>query len=223
MADGIIGRRILCDACNYRSLGQGQFRNVFSKIAAGSRLDPQGILSKVDGVQIIFQNPVFGFDFAQLYGKVLLLYFPFNFFNARLVGPAFEYIVFQKLLGDGAGPLVEMKSIADALEACTDNTFQVNAVVFIEPLVLNGHKGMLQVFGNFIQGDIDPVRARSHQFGGLSALIVQYHGQIAGRRGINIGDVGSRINNTFENTDTCAAAHYDCGQKADKQCFKEND
>ncbi len=123
MADGIVGGRILGNPCDDRSLGKGQLGNVFSKIAAGGGLDAQSILPKVDGIQIIFQYPVFGFDFAQLYGKVLLLDFTFDLFNAGLVGPAFKYIVFQELLGNGAGPLAEVESVADAFKACPDNPF----------------------------------------------------------------------------------------------------
>ena len=61
-------------------------------------------IAQVDGIQITFQNLVLVLQlFFQLDSQVLFLEFTFETFYYRLIGPVFEYIIFQKLLGNGTG------------------------------------------------------------------------------------------------------------------------
>ena len=66
-----------------------------------------------------------------------------------------------------------MKTIANAFDACADDSFDIDAIVLIKPFVLYRYKSMLHCFGDFIQGDIYAVRAGRNQLGGFFSLVVQ--------------------------------------------------
>ena len=70
----------------------------------------------------------------------MFLNFALNLLYAGLGCPAFKYIVFQQLLRNRAGALVEVETVCNARESGADNPLDVNAVVVVESFVLNGYK-----------------------------------------------------------------------------------
>ena len=70
MNDRIKCRRILRNGSQYRTFGECQLGNTFVEIFIGSCLDAVGTCTKVDRIQIIFQNHTLGI-FA-LFGQISL-------------------------------------------------------------------------------------------------------------------------------------------------------
>lgn len=55
-------RGVLGDAGDDRCLGKSQLRDVLVKIPLGRRLDAQGVVSEVDGIQIVLHDELFAHD-----------------------------------------------------------------------------------------------------------------------------------------------------------------
>ena len=102
MRNRIVFAGILGDRSDAGAFGQIQFADRLSEIAERSGLYAQGILSQIDGIQVVHQNIVFIiFDrrvmfqlLFQLNGKVLLLDLTLDLGKFALVGPVGKNIVF---------------------------------------------------------------------------------------------------------------------------------
>ena len=198
--------RILGDAGNDGALGEGQGIHRFIKIPQRGSLNAQGVLPQVDGIHVIEQNLVLGHGFGQFNGQVLLLDLSFHTVGkAGLTGPVRKDIVLQELLGDGTGTLRKMELVGDAYIGGPENTLDVNAVVLIETLVLNGNESVCQILRNHILGHGDPVGILGDQLGRLIALQVINKGRKAGRRNLDVFNAWRSVYNTLK----YAEAHAD--------------
>lgn len=171
MGDGIISGRILGNGGNYRALGEIQLPYIFTEITLGSRLHTQGVLPQVDGVHVVFQDFILIHLLFQHDGKVLLLDFTLYldrkaFFTFTC--PACKNVVLNQLLGDGTGALGKM-SRSQANETGTDNTLDINSVMFVKTCVLNCHESMRQILGNLVHAYRHTVGAFRIQLGNLIA------------------------------------------------------
>ena len=101
-----------------------------------------------------------------------------------------------------------MKFISDADGGGSYNTFDVDTVVIIETSVFNGNKSMCQVFRHHIHADRNTVGIRRYQFGGLVSFYIVDKSRETGRRNVYVANIGSRCENTFENTDSRAGSDY---------------
>ena len=227
IGDGIIGGGILGDSRDHRTFGQGQFRHVFSEIAVGGSLYPVTAGSQIDGIQIILQDLFLGHGFFQLQGQVLLLDFPDKaFLKGSFAGPACKHRIFQKLLGDGAGSFRKIAAGTDSDPGRPQDALGINAVVGIEPLVLNGHYRMLQIDGNTVQGHQVPVGFREGELLHPLALLVIDIGSRLCRRERHIGNIRRVRDNLPQHGEADNGAHcqqYQNGKKKNAQdgkaCF----
>ena len=98
-----------------------------------------------------------------------------------------------------------MESVGNANVGGTENTFNVNAVVFIKTLVLNSDKGMGQIFRDHVQRDRNTVGILGNQFCCLiSFQIVDESGKTGGCD-LDVFNTGSGIYDTLKD----AEAHAD--------------
>ncbi len=172
MKNGIVTCRILCNSGNNRTFRKCQLWHIFPKITLCCCLNPKGIASKVDGIQIIFENPVLViYLFFQLYCQILFLYFPlyltfhlFHFGNITVifVCPLLtQHIIFNQLLRKCTCSLTEISG-PDIRHQCPDNSFQVNTVMIIKTLILDRHYRMLQILRNLVNCHVLPVGSGCH-------------------------------------------------------------
>ena len=154
MADRVIAGRILCDAGDNCRLGYRQLAGGFAEIALRCRLDTECILTEVDGIHVLEKDLILVVIFGDLQRKVLLLKLTLDLFNRifSLGGPVCEDRIFQQLLGDGTCTLCLRSAGFQELPAGTQHTLEVNAVVQIETLVLDGNEGFAEVVRQLVHG-----------------------------------------------------------------------
>ncbi len=147
---GIIGCRIPDQPRQNRHLLQGQVIHVFlPKIILGGGLNSIVSLFEIDGVQIGFQYLILGEFLFQFPGQVGLLDFP-------CVAPLRGQIKgFHQLLGYCAGPLymATLKVIYNG----TAQPDKIHTLMLIKALILDGNKGLLELYRDLVQGRPYPV------------------------------------------------------------------
>ena len=74
----------------------------------------------------------------------------------------------------------------------------------VKSLILYCNKGVLHINGNLIKLDIYTVGILRNKLGYLISLTVIYGSRVARRCYINIGNIRSCINNSHEQSDSCA-------------------
>ena len=160
VGDRIEFGRILSDTCKGCTFRKIQIPYIFIEIFLGSCLYAVGTCTKVDGIQVIFENYRFIVFLFNLYSQVLLLKLTCETFQlCGLVGPVCENIILQKLLCDGTGTLGKVTG-GDRLHSGTCDTADINTVMFIKTLILNGYHCMLQTDRDLVQGDRKTVGCR---------------------------------------------------------------
>ncbi len=78
MFNRIVFSRALGDGCQNRSFGNVQLADTLSEIPVRRRLNTQGILSQIDGVQIALQNLILTHNVFQLNSQILFLQLSFD-------------------------------------------------------------------------------------------------------------------------------------------------
>ena len=183
MENRIISCGILGNTGDHRTLGKRKFGNILSKITLCSGLHAQCIASKVNGIQIILEDPIFVINFLFKFdGNIhllnLTLYLTLHFFKLGdftfvLIRPLFgQYIVLDQLLRNGTCTLTEIHRL-DVGYQCTCDTFEINSIMFIETLILNRYDRMLQILRNFIQRYILTVRSFRNKCCDLTSVTCQ--------------------------------------------------
>ena len=93
---------------------------------------------------------------------------------------------------------------SDALDAGTDNSFNINAVMLIETFVFNRYKSVCQMFGYHIHSYRDTVGIFRNQFGCLVAVNIIYESRKTCGLYIDIADFRCGVDNPAEQADTDA-------------------
>ena len=104
-----------------------------------------------------------------------------------------------------------------------ENALDIDAVVIIKTLVFNGDKSVLQILRDHVQRNGNTVRIGGHEFGGLVSVLVKNEGGIAGRRHIDVADVGSGVDNGAECTDPDAGCENGCRDEKQKNDLHQSD
>ena len=197
MGDGVIAGGVLGDTGQHRALGEIQLGNAFSEVTAGGGLNAVGAGTEVDGVEVILQNLLLADLFLQLEGQVLFLEFPAEAVDqGGFVHPAREDAVFQKLLGDGAGSLVEAAG-SKTVNAGAENAADVNALVLVETLVLDGYDGMLEILRDLVDRDNGPVGgAEGELLHDGTIAVIDVGGGLRGGHG-KVGNIRRRGDEAF--------------------------
>ena len=219
VADGIILAGVLSNGRDSRRLRDGQIADVLIKIPVGRRLDAQGILSQVDGVQVSLQDLLLGHDLLQLNRQILLLKLTFHLLHERILAHEIEDAVFQQLLGDGAGALGLLEAAGHHSHARAQDTPQVNAVVLVETLVLNIDERPLDILGNVLDVHPDPVGAGCDQLCHRVPVRVQHDGLIAPGDYCGAVNIGRVVNDALHDSHARADADDAHRQDTDQKCL----
>ena len=94
-----------------------------------------------------------------------------------------------------------MESVADTYIGCTDDSLDINAIMFIKTFILNRYKSVGEILRNHILGHRNTVGILSDQFTDLVAFQIINEGGKSGGCDINIFNTGSCINDPLKNTD----------------------
>ena len=215
--NGVVTGRILGDAGNDGVLGQVQVTDGFVEIPERCRLHAERVVAEVDGVEVVEQDVVLAHRLLQLDGEVLLLNLAADALEFRLLRPAGENVVLDQLLRDRRGALGEFPG-GKAKIRRAENTLDIDAVVLVEALVLDGDERVLQVLRDHVQRDRNPVGVGRYQLRRLIAVTVIYERRISPRRHVNVGDIRCRVQHAAERPE--AKAHSE--HKRPHQC-KKND
>ena len=136
---------VIGDADEAGALGSGQILKLLAEILRRGALDAVAATPQVNLVEVILHDQVFVvFPLENLR--------PENLHDLSLNGDAFfTGVVLDELLGDG-GAAELLVAAEEHVQAGLHGGDPVHALMLIEPLVLNGHGGVNQVFGNFVNG-----------------------------------------------------------------------
>ena len=179
-------------------------------------------MAQVDGVHIVDQDVVLAHLLFELDGEVLFLNFTLHALGKRLTGPAGEDVVLDELLGDGGSALGKISG-RDAFDGSTENTLNINAVVIVEAVILDGDKGVLQVLGNLVDGHRNAVGIGGDKFGGLIAVTVVHERGVPGGGHVDVADIRRRIDNRAEGSDSDTKREDDDGQNDDQKNLKRRE
>ena len=218
MFDRIVLGRILCDTGKCRTFGQIQFPDVFIEILSCRSLHAVCAGSKVDGVQIVLKNYILIVDLIfHLDGKILFLEFSGETLQpGAFLGPVGKHIIFQKLLGNGAGALGKVAG-GDISYKSTENTSHINTVMFIKTFILNSHYSMLEINRDLLNGNRKTVRIGSRQLAELISLAVIQECCVTQRGNIDLVYIRGVVYDPAEGSDTHAAHGYTQRDQSDKQ------
>ena len=172
MCNRIVAGGVLRNSSEHGGFRDGKFRYIFVKIAFGSCLNAEGILSEIDRVQIILEDLLFRQTVFELDGEVLFLHFSFQFLSeSRFFAPV-ENLIFQKLLCERTGTLMKFSAIGQSAECRTENSLQIDSVVNPETFVFDSNESILQVLWNGIERRILTVCLFSYErLNGLSLTV----------------------------------------------------
>ena len=151
--------RVVGDACQGRTLGQGQLGHVLIKILLRRRLNAVAVAAQIDQVEVQLQNIVL---------RVLLLQFEGRENLLNLPGDGDVIVlrqIFNELLGDGGAAEIVLHSDKHVHHGAA-RAVPVHAVMHPEALVLNGHHRVDQILWDIL--DVHP----------LSVLFAHQRGQL---------------------------------------------
>ena len=192
MGSRIIPCRCLRDRGEHRAFGKVQILGILAEISLGCRLDAVAAASEIDGIQVIFKNNAFCVFsllrqiFFQLERQILFLELTPETFQRVFVHPVCEYIVFQKLLGDGTGALCEVKAICNTYDSSPQDTAGVYSVMLIETFVFDRHDRVLHVQRDLVDGNRNTVSAGAGQLLKLIAVRVVDKRGVSERHDIHV-------------------------------------
>ena len=177
-------------------------------------------MPQINRAHIDFQDLIFRHFFFKLDRKILFLNLTLDFLHGLLVYPVVEDIVFDNLLRDGGGTLREIE-VLYCRERRTQNTADINAVVFVKTFVLHRDKGVGKVFGYPVHLLIASVGIGSYELCQLIALGVIDNRRKALRKDRRRVHVRHRAQNALERANAKAGTDNHDGQDGgqhDLQC-----
>ncbi len=149
VAAGVVARGVADHACQRGALAQGKLFKVLAEVVL--RCDAHAIAraAQIDDVQILFEDLLLGDGVLQLQRQIRLLHL------ALEVLVAGEQRQLDELTGDGRAALrVAAEEGGDERAA---NALDVDAVVFPEARVLNGHHRVDEVLRHLVQFHVNAV------------------------------------------------------------------
>ena len=201
---------ILCNCRDNRAFGERQIGYVFVEITGGGGLNAEAALPQVDCVHVCLQNLFLVHLFFNPEGKILFLEFSFHpVIKCLLCYKIWKYVVFDQLLGNGAGAFGKIKAVCNAYHAGAKNTLKINAVMFIKTFVLNGYKSIRHVFRNIFISPVYTVGVGILECPYLCAVLVYDGSCIAFRHDIVCRYIRCVVYDLFrhdgdaDNTDDC--------------------
>ena len=142
---GVEQRGIVGDADEAGALRHRQALELLAEIGGSRALDAVAALAQKDPVQVLVHDDVFVVFLFKHLG-------PEDLHDLSLHGDAcFLAHVLDELLGNGGAAELAV-SAEEHIHAGLYGGDPVHTLVLVEPLVLNGHGGVDQVLGNFVQG-----------------------------------------------------------------------
>ena len=106
--------------------------------------------------------------------------------------------------------LMKMKTGCNAFEAGTDDSFDINSVVIVKTFIFDGYECMLKINRHLVNGYRVTICTGSNQSGNFITLIVKNGRELSGRTCINIIYIWCRINDSFEDSDSCTNTDDSC-------------
>ena len=203
VGDRVILGRVLGNGGKDRAFGKAQvFQLGLVEITVGSRADTQCGMSQVDGVEVVEQDDRLGVlalccqFFFQLDGQILLLDLSADTLDGILSRPFGKDVVLDQLLGDGTGTLTELTAGGQANESGTGDAVNINTVVAVETLILNGDERVGQHFGHAVHRDT--VGVGGDELGDLFPVGIEDDGVVAFGDDIRHLDIGRRVLDALE-------------------------
>ncbi len=184
-AVGRVEGRVVGDAGQAGTLGQGELGDILPEVVFGGGLHAVAAVAQIDIVQVGLQNLLFLIVVFQLQGGE-------NLQNLSGDGDVVVFReIFNQLLGDGGAALdvVPGKHIDEA----GSRALPVHPLVGPEALVLDGHNGVDQVLRDVLIGHNLPVFGahqglQLHQLPGVFVLVIDHRIFVHGVRGqVQIG------------------------------------
>ena len=152
--------RVLGDTGKCGTFRKIQIPDVFIKIFLGCSLYTVGTCTQIDGVQVILEDHIFVIFLFNFYSKVLFLKFTGKTFQlCGFISPVCKNIILQKLLCDSTGTFRKITG-CDRFHSGTCNTPDINTVMLIKTLILNGHYCVLQIDRDLLQRHRETVGCR---------------------------------------------------------------
>ena len=224
MTDRIIADGILCNPRDHGTFRQVELMDILIKISPCRRLDPVRARPHVHGIEIILKDQVLVLQlFLKTHRKVLLRQLALDLFaQGLLFRPSGKHVVFKELLRDRAGPLRAPEAMGNRSKQSPQYAPWINPVVLIEPLILNGHNGVLKILRDHPEGNGRPVGIRRRQLLQLvSPGVINVSGK-SGRGNVNAVHIRSLLYDSppyFE----CAAHENDTGCKKRQKAHANED
>ena len=223
MLDRVISAGALSDRRNNRCFRNIQFTDTLSKIPVGCRLNTQAVLPQVNGIQIALQNLRLRHDLFQLDRQILLLQLSLDLIQHAILRHEVKDIILQQLLGDRTCTLCSSESADYKFDSRTDHTLNINSIVIIESLILDGDKCFLHMLWNIIQFYIRTVGSFCHKLCRLVTVRIIDNGFITSWQYTGTGNVRCIFHNTFNNTDSAAQTGDAQRNDQHQQCLHKDD
>ena len=220
VAAGIVVVGASCHTGEHGAFAQRQLAELLAKIAVGCDLDTIIVAAHKNGVEIAFKNLVLGIAGFKLHGEI-------GFLKLALIALlAGEHGHLDELLGDSGTALRGASGEVGNQRA--DDSLDVHAVVLIKACVLNSDKGILEHFGNLIDGDHDAVLGTLVVGDQVAVAVVNKRGlvlriergKVERRCGVDVG-LGDADQRAGERQ-TCAQDQQD-GQADGRHCDAEQE
>ena len=148
VVDGVVRGGRLEDRGEQRRVGRVEVPGGGAEVVLGGALDAVGVVTEVDRVEVRREDAVLRPALLELPGQGGLAHLALDGLRAGQVR------VLDELLGDRAGALVGAGG--EAVEDGAADAGQVNAVVRVEALVLDGDHGVLHHLRDALAGDDHP-------------------------------------------------------------------
>ena len=170
--EGVVSARQLDDPGDQRRLGEVEVGHVLVEVGLRCRLHPVRAVAQVHGVQVLQQDEVLAVLVLQPGGVPDLL----QLAAGRLFGIADDGQL-HVLLRDGGSALADASLLQ--VGACRpDDGLQVEAVVDVEALVLDGDDGVADHLGDLVQGaGAGPVLG-GHERDDVASVVGHDHGRL---------------------------------------------
>ena len=142
---GIVNRGTGNDADEQRGLRNGELARRNAEVLLGSHFDSVGSATKVDGVEIVFEDLVLRLLLVDFYGQD-------GFFDlAQIPFRAAEIVTLDVLLGQGGAALP--RTAFDVVDERAEDALRGDAVVRVESRVLGGHERVRKMLRQRLQFD----------------------------------------------------------------------
>ena len=182
-AVGVVAERVeaaggLDEARQHGGLVDGEVHDVLVEVRLGGGLDAVGAVAEVHGVEVLEEDEVLGVLVLEAQGVPELLELP----GGGLLG-VLDDRQLDVLLGDRGTALADAAGL-EVGAGGPDDGLQVDAVVLVEALVLDGDDGVADQFGDLVEGPGAGAVLRGDQGGDERA--------VAGDDDRGLGGLGNR-------------------------------